>query len=52
MVTSGDVSKATATIVGKTRMIKAVESIRVRNPPSSPTARRGVSPRARLGSSG
>ena len=52
MVTSGDVSKATATIVGKTRMIKAVESIRVRNPPSSPNARRGVSPRARLGSSG
>lgn len=52
MVTSGDVSKATATIVGRTRMIKAVEPIRVRSQPASPHPRspRGVSPRARFGS--
>lgn len=50
MVTSGDVSKATATIVGRTRMVMAVESIRVRNAAVSPVERRGVSPRARFGS--
>ena len=50
MVTSKDVSKATATIIGKTRMIMAVESIRVRSSPISPNQRGGISPRTRFGS--
>lgn len=50
MVTDGDVSKAATSIVGKTRMIKAVQSIHTvtATPPASPTTRMGrQSPRVR-----